>query len=117
MKKKGSLALVELAIMVLVFALAAAGCLRCFVWAKTTSEDIAIGDQAVVLGRNAAEAAKITQGDPEDMLALVTVPEGLELKLTPLSQEIPGLGEMEITVEEDGKVLFALTAAWQEEHP
>lgn len=118
MKNKASLTLMELLVMVLVFAMAAAGCLRCFLWAAQTSREIQLQDQAVTVARNAAQAMKATGGDEAATTALVTVPEGLVLKLHPLSPEIPGLEETEISVETDrGEVLFTLTAAWQEELP
>ena len=47
MKNKTSLVLMELLVMVLRFALAAAGCLRCFAWAKLSSREIALRDQPV----------------------------------------------------------------------
>ena len=42
MKNKTSLVLMELLVMVLIFALAAAGCLRCFAWAKLSSREITL---------------------------------------------------------------------------
>lgn len=116
MKNKASLALMELLIMVLVFTLAATGCIRCFVWAKLTSEEISLRDRAVTLAANTAEAMKISGGNAENALALVPEEEGLNVVIIPLPPGIPGLGEAEITVQSaSGEVLFFLTAAWQEE--
>ena len=71
MENKASFTLMELLIMVLVFSLAAAGCLRCFVWAKLTSEETAEFDRAVVLAQNTAEALKSTGGNCREAAALV----------------------------------------------
>lgn len=63
MKNKGALVLIEQAIMLLVFALAAVLCLRAFVWADTASKDIAARDQALIQAQNAAEMLKSCAGD------------------------------------------------------
>ena len=116
MGNKASLALAELLIMVLVFALAAAGCLRCFVWARITAEETAALDRAVALAQNTAEALQHSGGDLQRVQALVEIPQGLRLEYTSLPPQIPGLGEMEIAVmTEAGTELFRLTAAWQED--
>ena len=116
MKNKASLALMELTVMVLVFALAAAGCIRCFVWAKLTSEDIALRDRAAALAANTAEAVKSSNGNIEAALSQVAQSEDLKVIISPLPREIPGLGEAEITVQSpSGEILFFLTTAWQEE--
>jgi len=65
MRSKAPLALMEQAVMVLVFALAAALCLRCFVWADQTSRRSAARDRAIVEAQSAAEALKATAGDFE----------------------------------------------------
>ena len=112
MKNKTSLVLMELTVMVLIFALAAAGCLRCFAWAKLSSREITLRDQAAVLAANAAELLKSGE-DPE---AALEVPDGLLLTVTTLSPEIPGLAEAQIDVlSEEGTKLLTLTAAWQED--
>lgn len=63
MRSKAPLALMEQAIMLLVFALAAALCLRAFVWADTRSEDNAGRDRALLQAQSAAETLKSTRGD------------------------------------------------------
>ena len=116
MKNKASLVLMELLVMVLIFALAAAACLRCFVWTFQTSQEIGQQDRAVLLAQNAAEALKARSGDIPAAQALLEVPEGLMLKITEISPETPGLGEAEISVETDrGERLFSLCVAWQED--
>lgn len=116
MKNRASLALMELLLMVLVFALAAAACLGCFVWSAQTSQDILLRDEAVILAQNAAEALKLC-GDPEKAESMLNgAPEGLTLHIEETEAPVPGLGQAEITVKNDaGETLFSLTAAWQEE--
>lgn len=65
MKNKGALVLIEQAVMLLVFALAAVLCLRAFVWADTTSKEITARDGALIQAQNAAEVLKSCAGDGE----------------------------------------------------
>ena len=58
MRSKAPLALMEQAVMVLVFALAAALCLRVFVWSDRTAKRSVALDRAVVEVQNAAEIIK-----------------------------------------------------------
>lgn len=58
MRSKAPLALMEQAVMVLVFALAAVLCLRVFVWSDRTSEIGAATDMAVLKVQSAAEIIK-----------------------------------------------------------
>lgn len=62
-RSKAPLAMMELAVMLTVFALAAVLCLRAFVWADQTSRDLADADQALLQAQNAAEALKGQGGD------------------------------------------------------
>jgi len=63
MRSKAPLALMEQLIMVLVFALAAALCLRAFVLADQMSERSAARDRAVMECQTAAEILKASGGD------------------------------------------------------
>lgn len=58
MRSKAPLALMEQAVMVLVFALAAALCLRVFVWSDRASARSVDRDRAVIEAQNAAEILK-----------------------------------------------------------
>lgn len=58
MRSKTPLALMEQAIMVLVFALAAALCLRVFVWSNETSKDVEARDRAAIEVQSVAEVIK-----------------------------------------------------------
>lgn len=63
MKNKAPLALMEQTLMVLIFALAAAFCLRAFVWADVTSRKNAARDRALLQAQSAAEILKSRTGD------------------------------------------------------
>ena len=68
MRNRAFLPLMEQAIMILVFALAAALCLRTFVWADGYSARQQARDQAVTVAQNAAETLKaIGRRDGGDM--------------------------------------------------
>ncbi len=67
MRSKAPLALMEQAVMVLVFALAAALCLRVFVWCDRTSDRGIARDRAVIEAQNAAEIMKNEGSGGKDM--------------------------------------------------
>ena len=63
MKKNASLALMEQAVMLLVLAIAAALCLKAFVWADTKSLEYSNRDRAITQLQSAAEVLKFHRGD------------------------------------------------------
>ena len=63
MKSRASLSLIEQTMMLLIFALAAALCLRGFVLADTRSRTYADRDQALLCAQNAAQTLKACGGD------------------------------------------------------
>ena len=65
MKHRASLTLMELLVMVLVFALAAAVCLRCFAAAAVTARETDLQTRAALLAQNGAEILKASAGDLE----------------------------------------------------
>ena len=62
-RSKAPLTLMEQAVMLTVFALAAVLCLRAFVWANQTSRDLTDADMALLQAQNAAEVLKSQGGD------------------------------------------------------
>ena len=132
MKRKSSLVLLELLIMVMVFALAAAFCLQAFTQADRISRDTLHRDIAVRLCDNAAQTIK-AEGDVASAAASLgaspvegrwqlTIPEGEETFLLELwkdSSELPGFGLARIRVcrISDGETLFGITAGFQEVTP
>lgn len=108
MKHRASLTLMELLVIVLVFALCAALCLRVFVAADGISQENHLRDEATLLAQNTAEALKA--GIP-----LPAVPKGLSRAVTPVPSGISGLSKAEISVcTETGEPLIAFTLSWQE---
>ena len=63
MRNKAPLAMMELSIMLLVFALCAVACLRCFLWADRQSALSAARDEALLRAQCAAELLKDNRGD------------------------------------------------------
>ena len=114
MKHKASLQLMELLVMILVFAAAAALCLQLFAKAEEISVETGRRDQAVVLARNGAELLKAV-GDPEAAEALGT--DGYRVMVVPEPAGQPGLACARIDVFFEEDMLFSLTAGWQEELP
>lgn len=124
MKSRSTLTLMELLIMVLVFALAAALCLQAFAGANRISETAAARDRAVLEAQNAAEVLKSCSGCWEEAAHLyggtwdgsvwtLSWDSGT-LRAAPTDSGDPLLGQAEITVtDRDGNLLIALTAAWQ----
>ena len=115
MKSKASLQLMEQLVMILVFAVAAALCLQVFAKSREISLETAHRDQAVALGRNAAELLKATGGDDEAAENLSR--DGYEVLVTPRISTQPGLAIAEIRVLFEGELLFRLDTGWQEVDP
>lgn len=123
MKSKTPLVLMEQLIMVLVFALAAAVCLRLFAVSEQISRKNEAISQAVLIAQNAAEQLKSSQGDPE-AAAQILLPDSDEweyrLEIREEETSINGMGSARILVYgRDGKkaeeLLFEIPTAWQEE--
>ena len=138
MKSKAPLALMEQAIMVLVFALAAVLCLQAFVWSDALSTQKEAQDQAVLRAESAAEVLKHCYGDMD--LAAATLGgswDGLTWTLTydenwqtpqgqpaytiivrpeHSAQQLLGRAQVE-AITADGVSLFSLPVCWQEVDP
>lgn len=135
MKNKSPLALIELLIMLLVFAAASALCLRAFYLSDRTSMENKVRDTAVMEVQNAAELVKHFAGD----LAKCTEAYGgthtntewvvdfdndlqksysdaaYRLTVT-LSAPIPNLGRATVMFSTtSGRVIFEISTAWQTE--
>lgn len=134
MKKKSTLSLMELAVMVMIFALAAVLCLRAFVWADTNSRSGEERDRAALCAQSAAEVMKSCRGDAdavckelgavqdgEDIFAyydsdwnVTSAPDTYELKIGREDSGEELLGQANISVSSDKGELFGLTVCWQE---
>lgn len=135
MRSRMPLALMELTVMLAVFALTAALCLRAFVWSDLHSRENAARDRAVVQAESAVETLKGLRGDYEaaacrmggkwngtyweigyDVDWQIAEDGSACYYLQAEPEEAPsGLGRAEIRVlTADGKELTALPGAWQE---
>ena len=135
MNNKAPLTLMEQLIMILVFALAAAICLRMFALANTISSNVAEQEQAVLRVQNTAEALKMFRGD-FDMLAeswggkrteegwIIDYDKNWEetveerpfytVEAVKLDDEVPLLGSASVTANNrNGKQLFQIVVSWQ----
>ena len=126
MKDKTPLLLIEQLIMILVFALTAALCLRGFAYADGLSEQICQQEQAAVLAQSAAEMLKaekiIRQACSfyDASLEQVTEKEAwtYRLQVSREAEDIPGFGSAKIRVDSaDAEELMVLTVGWQEAMP
>lgn len=139
MRSKAPLALMEQMVMILVFALAAALCLRAFVLSDSLSKENTRQDDAVLLAQNAAEVYKACRGDgtaaaemlggevsqgvwssfyTEDLTAAANRENAAYMvAVLPEQTDVPGLGRAVAAVfEADGsESLFELDVAWQKE--
>ncbi len=134
MKSRASLVVIEQAVMLLVFALAAALCVKAFVWADTESEDLWERDKALLQAQNAAELIKSSRGDMQAAAGIMggeisrdewvvlydenwqPVSEGGAYMLiaAPAESGLRYMGSARVEVYENERQLAALDIAWQE---
>lgn len=135
MRNKAPLALMEQTVMLLVFALAAALCLRAFAWADQISRENAARDEAVFRAQNAAQILKSCGGDYMAAAGLgggswngemwhicygsdwnETAGEGAyRLEVMPCTERVERLGEAAVRVcDAAGRELVKLNVSWQE---
>jgi len=129
MKNKASLTLLEQLVMILVFSLAAAACLRLFAWSDQTSREMQQHSEGLVLCQNAAETVKAAADLEKGALSLGAVWQGtrweaqyagkFRLELEEIQQRIPGMGQAIVrTVSmETEETIFSLLVGWQEVTP
>ena len=135
MRSRAPLALMEQTVMVLVFALAAALCLRAFVLADGISRQVEATDHAVLWAESAADTLKARKGDLARAAAelsgnfdgqcwTILLDENWRetageptytLTAQPIQSGQPLLGKAQIDVtEKNGDSLFSLEVCWQE---
>ena len=112
MKSKASLSLMELLVMVLIFALAAALCLQTFAKARSISLETARQDEAVLLAQNSAELLKSGLTEPE-VEALLS-DEAYRVQIQVLPQEIAGLTKVKISILWENTELYSLLIGYPE---
>ncbi len=124
MRGKSPLVIMEIVVMLLVFAVAAAMCLGAFALAEDISEQTELRSEAVLRAQNCAETLRQLDGD----FAGAAESLGGSWNGETLSAQYPGLsleaaetesghellGKARITVSDDGgEELFTLECAWQ----
>ena len=135
MKSRAPLALMEQTVMVLVFALAAALCLRAFVLADGISRQVEATDHAVLWAESAADTLKAREGDLSRAAAelggevdgqrwTILLDENWQetagesaytLTVQPVESDQPLLGKAQIDVaQKNGDSLFSREVCWQE---
>lgn len=126
MKNKSSLTLMELVIMILVFAFTAAFCLMAFVWADQSSEAQVARDHAIVEVQNMAETLKYSHGQDCENIEAIYFAENWEkterdgewsyvLNVEPDWDEEDLLGGALVKVsDKEGQEVFSLPVKWQE---
>lgn len=136
MKNKAPLPLMEQLIMILVFALTSALCLRGFSLANSISKEQESREHAVIAVQNAAEVLKYTSGDFEQAATqlggywdgnLWSIPYASSwqllsdseqsvflLQAIPQDDNDPFLGTAQIKVFYKDEILFEITIGWQE---
>lgn len=122
--KKRAIGLLEMTVMLLVFALAAALCLRLFAWADSTTRESIRRDAAFTDLQSAAEVLRHTGGDYEEAVQLyggswdgnrwVIVCDGYRIAVTAESTGISGLGGAYLEAVGENQILASLTVRWQE---
>ncbi|MBR7142201.1 MAG: hypothetical protein IKD06_01530 [Clostridia bacterium] len=118
MKNRSLLMLIELTVMLLVFALAAAFCLQGFSSADSLSAHSLALDEACLIAQNAVEILENSGGDcqlAEQYVSPYLQQGGYTLVITPVDTDLPALGQARVSVFKNGESVFALTACWQRE--
>lgn len=136
MKSKAPLALMEQLIMILVFALASALCLRMFILSDGLSQSGAARDHAVTAVQNAAETLKLNGGSMESLARQLggeyenggwrmsfdqdwqetdAKHPAFTVEAKPVEDDLPLLGSAEVSAKTaEGEALFQVTVCWQE---
>lgn len=109
MKNRASLVFMEQLVMLLVFALCAAICLKVFAASRAQAEQARHIDHAVLIAQNMAERLKLSGGELESFSE-----DGYHVQISPLESGVPGLGRAELRVSYEGAELVVLETAWQE---
>ena len=138
MKRNASLALTEQVIMLLILIVAAALCLRAFVWSDKQSLYYTDRDRAMAELQNAAEPLKAHNGDFsaaaksyggkatqtqwvldfDENWNITTAPGSYRICATATVCDVDYLGSATLTVQPtDGDIFTTLTVSWQEVAP
>jgi len=124
MRSRASLVIIEQVVMLMVFALAAALCLKAFVWSDTRSAEIFARDKALLHAQSAAEVVKSCGGDlaaaaeilggSADENGLTVNYDDYVLSVTPAEEELQYMSSARVCVYDDAQQITSLKIAWQE---
>lgn len=112
MNNKTVLSLIEQAVMVLIFSVAAAICLMVFTRADRISSDAADMDAALLMAQNAAEQIKADRGASVEQFTELSE-NGLTLKTAEDPEENEFLGAVSVSVYRGEEKLCELPVRWQ----
>ena len=129
MKSKTPLVLVEQIIMILVFAVSAAICLKSFVYSETLSKTVQKQDNAILCASNVAEVIKNSDGKFDAAEAVFGgktengtlevsfsgYENAVDVKAVKTESGIAGLGKAEVRAFVAGEELAFLEVCWQED--
>ena len=113
MNSKSTLSLMELLIMLLVFSVSAAICLKVFVYSDSLSKTSELTSEAYRMAQNAAEEIKNTSGKSPEELPYEIENEGLVLKAVPEETGSDYLSGATVSVYSGETELCSIPVRWQ----
>ena len=111
MRSKTPLLLLEITVLLLVFAAASVLCLQTFLLAERESAENLQKDAALIALQNAAEQVK---GSGCPMAETTALENGLEVRRIPVESGVPGLGKARVAVFLEEECLMECFVCWQE---
>lgn len=135
MNNKTYLPLIELIIMIAIFAVASALCLQGFAFAENISRHLEAKDRAVTIAENAAEELKHAAGDTDKLVSLyggetdgsvwrnfydrdghLTEADNAAFLLEArINEKADLLVSADVKIISEGQIVFQITVGWQEE--
>ena len=127
MKSRSVLTQIEFTIMILIFAVSAAVCLKIFTYADTYSERNAEKNNAQIILQSSAEliksesgnfalCAEISGGEADESSWVIIYDDGSFMKAVRVASENPLLGKAKLQFCKNNETISALEIAWQEEN-
>ena len=113
MSNKSTLSLIEQVIMILVFSVAAAICLKVFVYSDSLSKNSEMTAEAYRIAQSAAEEVKNSFGEIPGGLPCEREEDGLVLRILPEETGSEYLGGATVSVFSGGSELCSLPVRWQ----
>ncbi len=117
MKNKSTLMMIEIVIMIFVFSLASAVCLKIFTESNFVSQESLILDRASVIAQNTAELLKASRGNTEYVNEYISnnlTDDEYTVEISKNENEQKYLGTAKVSVKYMDDEVFSVTASWQE---